>query len=127
MFTISGLQHYSIPNLPNTPTANNSFPIYSISNSSNDFIKQNGINSDLKHASHEVDEAQYMAYSAHTDRAKRAAVERQYSERDCQKNREELSSLVNLAVYHPMSWYQHKSRIEHLQSISKSVDCKAIK
>jgi len=127
MFTINGLQHYSIPNLPNIPTANYSLPVYSISNSSNDFIKQNGINSDLKHASPEVDEAQYMAYSAYTDRAKRAAAEPQYSESDCQKNREELSSLVNLAVYHPMSWYQHKSRIEHLQSIAKSADCKDVK
>lgn len=127
MFTISGLQNYSMPTLPSTSTANYSLPIYNISNSSEEFIKQKAVNSELKHVSQEDDTAQNMAYSAYANRAKRAAVEQQYSERDCQKNREELSRLVSLVVYHPMSWHRNKSRIENLQSIAKSADCKSVK
>lgn len=116
MFTINELQHYSLPSISYIAAVNDSLQIYTMTNSTREFIKQK-----------QVDDGHSMAYSAYTNRAKRAAVEHQYSEADCHNASEELSLLVNLAVFHPSSWYQHKSRIESLQSITKSADCQEIK
>lgn len=113
MFIMSGLSHYLASDLSGVYSDNDSPPIDSISNSS------------VWSMGHGSDEAQDMAYSAYTQRRKRAVQTSHYSEAVCQRASTKLASLVSIAVTNPGSWYRYKSQIKNLQSITKSADCKA--
>ncbi len=125
MFIMSGLSHYLASSLPDAHSANYSLPIDSISNSSVWSVGHEPVDVNIEPAEHEADEAHDMAYSAYTQRIKRAAKTSRYSEAVCQRASTKLASLVNIAVTNPGSWYRYKGQIKHLQSIAKSADCKA--
>ncbi|MCS3432871.1 hypothetical protein [Klebsiella sp. BIGb0407] len=125
MFIMSGVSHYLISSLSDTYSTNVSFPIGSISNTSYESLRQEIVAPNTERTSANADEAHDMAYSAYAHRKKRAAGASRYSENDCQNASLELTSLVSVAVAYPSTWYRYKSRIQELQGITKSADCKA--
>lgn len=125
MFIMSGVSHFLISNQPQFYSAAHAFPINNISNVSDESLRQTLIDSNIKQTSIDTSDAHELAYSAYAHRRKRTATVSRYSEADCQKASSELASLVSISVSNPGTWDQFKRRIQALQSITKSADCKA--
>lgn len=124
MFIMNGVSHYSISSQSDFYSTNHVFPIDRISNNSDESIRQKLIDSNIKQASVDAGEAHDLVYSAYSYRRKRTAEVPQYSEASCQDAYSELTRLVGVVVASPSAWYRYKSRIQELQSIVKSADCK---
>ena len=124
MFTISALRPQAMYSQVNTRSVNYSLPIYSISNSSYPLINNETLDLNSVNTSFSADDAHRLAYAAHRKKMKRAAPEKPYSEMTCQKASDELSTLLQVAVAQPSSWYRVKNRVEALQRIVKDADCK---
>lgn len=124
MFIMSGVSHYLISSQSDFYSTNHSFPIDRISNNSDEPIRQKLIDLNIKQASVDAGEAHDLAYFAYSHRRKRTAGVLQYSEVGCQNAYSELTRLVSVVVASPSAWYRYKSRIQELQSIAKSADCK---
>lgn len=123
MFIISEVNHHLISSLSDTSSMNHSLPIGSINNTSDRSIWQEGVDSNLKRTSYSAHD---MAYSAYAHLKKRAAGEEpRYSADTCRQASSELTNLVSAVVAHPGIWARYKSRIQELQNITKSADCKA--
>lgn len=122
MFIMSGLSRYLVSSIPDTYSASHPTPIYGMGNSSGELTKQNFTSVNVESTSIEAND---MAYSAYLHRAQRSTQANQYSEADCQRASTELASLVSVTDANPSLWHRYKGQIERLQSITKSVDCKA--
>lgn len=126
MFIISRVNHHLVSSLSDTYPLNHSLPIGSINNTSDESVWQEGVDSNLKRTSVSAYGAHDMAYSAYAHRKKRAAGEEpRYSADTCRQASSELTNLVSAVVAHPGIWARYKSRIQELQNITKSADCKA--
>lgn len=127
MFIISGVHNHLISGLSDTYSLNHSLPIRSINNTFDESVWLEGVGSNFKHTAVSADGAHDMAYSAYVHRQKRAAGEPRHSADTCREASSELSNLLNVVVAHPATWARYQDRIQALQNITKSADCRAIR